>query len=297
MIAAPRDLSSYGMEAVTLRQIKASAITEVVAEMCREANIYLGDDLVDALKGALQREESPAGREALQQLIENEKIARTEQIPLCQDTGFAVFFVEWGQDLHLTGGSLEEAINEGVRRGYRDSWLRKSIVADPLKRINTGDNTPAVIHTALVPGERVKISFAPKGGGSENMSRLAMLRPSDGREGVIDFVLRCVREAGPNPCPPVVVGIGIGGTFDQVAVIAKKALFRPLGRPHPDPYYAALEQELLEKINELGVGPQGFGGRVTALAVHIETYAAHIASLPVAVNLNCHAARHAERII
>ena len=296
MIAAPRDLSSYGMEAVTLRQIKASAITEVVAEMCREANIYLGDDLVDALKGALQREESPAGREALQQLIENEKIARTEQIPLCQDTGFAVFFVEWGQDLHLTGGSLEEAINEGVRRGYRDSWLRKSIVADPLKDQH-GDNTPAVIHTALVPGERVKISFAPKGGGSENMSRLAMLKPSDGREGIIDFVLRCVREAGPNPCPPVVVGIGIGGTFDQVAVIAKKALFRPLGRPHPDPYYAALEQELLEKINELGVGPQGFGGRVTALAVHIETYAAHIASLPVAVNLNCHAARHAERII
>ncbi|MGI6616286.1 MAG: fumarate hydratase [Dethiobacteria bacterium] len=280
-----------------MRQIEASAITEAVAEMCREANIYLNDDLVDALKEALQREESPAGREALQQLIENEKIARTEQIPLCQDTGFAVFFVEWGQDLHLTGGSLEEAINEGVRRGCRDSWLRRSIVADPLKRINTGDNTPAVIHTALVPGERVKISFAPKGGGSENMSRLAMLKPSDGREGIIDFVLRCVREAGPNPCPPVVVGIGIGGTFDQVAVIAKKALFRPLGRPHPDPYYAALEEELLEKINDLGIGPQGFGGRVTALAVHIETYAAHIASLPVAVNLNCHAARHAERII
>jgi fumarate hydratase subunit alpha len=285
------------MEAVVLRKIEASVIVETVAEMCREANIYLGDDLVDALRGALQREESPAGRGALQQLIENIAIARTEQVPLCQDTGFAVFFVEWGQDLQLTGASLEEAINEGVREGYREGWLRKSIVADPLNRVNTGDNTPAVIHTTLVPGDRVKISFAPKGGGSENMSRLAMLKPSDGRAGVIDFVVRCVREAGPNPCPPVVVGVGIGGTFDQVAVIAKKALFRPLGRPHPHPYYAALEQELLEKVNALGIGPQGFGGRVTALAVHIETYAAHIASLPVAVNLNCHAARHVERII
>ena len=285
------------MEAMALRQIEASTITATVAEICREANIFLGDDLIAALQGALQREESPAGRGALQQLIENIEIARTEQVPLCQDTGFAVFFVEWGQDLQLTGASLEEAINEGVREGYREGWLRKSIVADPLNRVNTGDNTPAVIHTTLVPGDRVKISFAPKGGGSENMSRLAMLKPSDGRAGVIDFVVRCVREAGPNPCPPVVVGVGIGGTFDQVAVIAKKALFRPLGRPHPHPYYAALEQELLEKVNALGIGPQGFGGRVTALAVHIETYAAHIASLPVAVNLNCHAARHVERII
>ena len=265
--------------------------------MCREANVYLGDEVADALKKALTREESPAGKEALRQLIENMGVACREQLPLCQDTGFAVFFIEWGQEVHLTGGSLKEAINEGVRKGYREGCLRKSVVADPLNRVNTGDNTPAVIHTALVPGDRVKITFAPKGGGSENMSRLAMLKPADGLEGVVDFVIRCVREAGPNPCPPIVVGVGIGGTFDQVAVIAKKALLRPLGRPHRDPFYAALEQEMLKRINELGIGPQGFGGRVTALAVHIETYAAHIASLPVAVNLNCHAARHTERIL
>lgn len=285
------------MEAIPLRQVEAPAITALVAEMCREANIYPGDEVAEALKKALTREESPAGREALRQLIENLEIARREQLPLCQDTGFAVFFVEWGQEVHLTGGSLQDAINEGVRRGYREGCLRKSVVADPLHRVNTGDNTPAVIHTALVPGDRVKITFAPKGGGSENMSALKMLRPSDGVEGVVDFVVRCVREAGPNPCPPIVVGVGLGGTFEQVAVIAKKALLRPLGRPHPDPYYAALEQKMLEKVNDLGIGPQGFGGRITALAVHIETFPAHIASLPVAVNLNCHAARHAERIL
>mgnify|MGYP000969855199 CR=1 FL=1 len=265
--------------------------------MCREANVYLGSEAANALKRALTLEESPAGKEALRQLIENMEIARREQLPLCQDTGFAVFFVEWGQEVHLAGGSLEEAINEGVRKGYREGCLRKSVVADPLNRVNTGDNTPAVIHTVLVPGDRVKITFAPKGGGSENMSRLAMLKPADGIEGVVDFVLHSVREAGPNPCPPIVVGVGIGGTFDQVAVIAKKALLRPLGQPHPDPFYAALEQKILQKVNDLGIGPQGFGGRITALAVHIETYAAHIASLPVAVNLNCHAARHVERIL
>ena len=280
-----------------MRQIEASAITDLVAEMCQKANIFLGDDVVDALKSAQEREESPAGQEVLKQLLENVDIARSEQIPLCQDTGFAVFFVEWGQDAHLTGGSLEEAINEGVRRGYREGYLRKSIVADPLQRVNTGDNTPAVIHTTLIPGERVKITFAPKGGGSENMSALKMLKPSDGVEGVVDFVVNQVRESGPNPCPPVIVGVGLGGTFEKVALLAKKALLRPLGQPHPDPFYAHLEQRILEKINDLGIGPQGFGGRVTALAVHIETFPAHIAGLPVAVNMNCHAARHVEGAI
>lgn len=280
-----------------MRQIEASEITAQIAEMCREANMLLGDDAVDALTRALVQEESPAGKKVLELLLENIEIAGSEQIPLCQDTGFAVFFVEWGQEVHLTGGTLEDAINEGVRKGYREGCLRKSIVADPLNRVNTGDNTPAVIHLSLVPGDRVKIAFAPKGGGSENMSALKMLKPFDGVEGVIDFVVSQVKEAGPNPCPPVVVGVGLGGTFDKVAVMAKKALFRPLGQPHPEPFYADLERKILEKINDLGIGPQGFGGRITALAVHIETFPAHIASLPVAVNLNCHAARHVERII
>ena len=280
-----------------MRQIEARDITAQVAEMCREANVCLGEDVIRALKKALAEEESGAGRDVLEQLLENVEIARSEQIPLCQDTGFAVFFVEWGQEVHLTGGVLEDAINEGVRKGYREGYLRKSIVADPLNRVNTGDNTPAVIHTSLVPGDRVKIAFAPKGGGSENMSALKMLKPSDGVEGVIDFVVNKVKEAGPNPCPPVVVGVGLGGTFEQVAFLAKKALLRPLGRPHPEPFYADLERKILEKINDLGIGPQGFGGRITALAVHIETFPAHIASLPVAVNLNCHASRHVARII
>ncbi len=280
-----------------MRQVKAWDITVQVAEMCREANVCLGEDVIRALKKALAGEESGAGRDVLEQLLENVEIARSEQIPLCQDTGFAVFFVEWGQEVHLTGGTLEDAINEGVRKGYREGCLRKSIVADPLNRVNTGDNTPAVIHISLVPGDRVKIAFAAKGGGSENMSALKMLKPSDGVEGVIDFVVNQVKEAGPNSCPPVVVGVGLGGTFDKVAVMAKKALFRPLGQPHPEPFYADLERKILERINDLGIGPQGFGGRITALAVHIETFPAHIASLPVAVNLNCHAARHAERII
>ncbi|HOL16393.1 MAG TPA: fumarate hydratase [Bacillota bacterium] len=280
-----------------MREITASTITEQVAEMCQEANIYLGDDVINALKKALVDEESPAGKEVLKQLIENVEIARNEKIPICQDTGFAVFFVEWGQEVHLTGGSLEDAINEGVRRGYREGYLRKSIVGDPLERINTGDNTPAVIHTSLVPGDRVKITFAPKGGGSENMSTVKMLKPSDGVEGVVDFVVNHVRESGSNPCPPIVVGVGIGGTFDKVALLAKKALVRPLGRPHPKPFYASLEQRILKEVNKLGIGPQGFGGHVTALAVHIETFPAHIASLPAAVNINCHVARHVERVI
>lgn len=284
-------------EAIALRELNVSLITDVVVEMCREANYFLGDDVVAALERASIQEESPSGKKVLQLLLENAAIARSEQIPICQDTGYALFFVEWGQEVHLTGGTLEEAINEGVRRGYREHYLRKSIVADPLNRINTGDNTPAVIHTALVSGDRVKLIFAPKGGGSENMSALKMLKPSDGLDGVVNFVVNHVREAGPNPCPPIIVGVGLGGTFDQVALLAKKALLRPLGRTHPEPFYAALEQQILEKINDLGIGPQGFGGRITALAVHIETFPAHIASLPVAVNLNCHAARHLERTI
>lgn len=281
-----------------MREISASAISDHVAEMCQEANIYLGEDVFEALKNSLEWEESPTGKEVLKQLIENVEIARNEQIPICQDTGFAVFFVEWGQEAHLTGGTLEEAINAGVKKGYTEGYLRKSIVDDPLyDRKNTKDNTPAVIYTDLVPGDKVKISFAPKGGGSENMSTVKMLKPSDGEAGLVDFVVNHVKAAGPNPCPPIVVGVGIGGTFDKVAVLAKKALFRPVGQSHPDSKFAALEKTILDKINDLGVGPQGFGGRVFALAVHIETFPAHIASMPAAVNINCHACRHLERTI
>ena len=281
-----------------LREIAASIISDHVAEMCQDANIYLGDDVFDALKSSLETEESPTGKEVLKQLIENVEIARNEQIPICQDTGFAVFFVEWGQEVHLSGGTLEEAIHAGVRRGYEEGYLRKSIVDDPLyKRKNTGDNTPAVIYTDIVPGDKVKIAFAPKGGGSENMSAVKMLKPSDGEAGVVDFVVNHVKAAGPNPCPPIVVGVGIGGTFDKVAVNAKKALFRKVGEPHPDEAFAALEKKILDKINDLGVGPQGFGGRTFALAVHIETFPSHIASMAAAVNINCHACRHLEREI
>jgi len=281
-----------------LRELAVSTISDHVAEMCEEANIYLGEDVFGLLKEALETEESPTGKEVLKQLIENVEIARDEQIPICQDTGFAVFFVEWGQEVHLTGGSLEEAINAGVKRGYDEGYLRKSIVTDPLyDRKNTGDNTPAVIYTDLVPGDKVKISFAPKGGGSENMSAVKMLKPSDGEAGFIDFVVNHVKAAGPNPCPPIVVGVGIGGTFDKVAVQAKKALFRHVGKSHPDSRFAKLEKTIKDKINDLGVGPQGFGGRTFALAVHIEDYPSHIASMAAAVNINCHACRHLERII
>ncbi|MDW7739527.1 MAG: fumarate hydratase [Bacillota bacterium] len=278
-----------------MREIAASTISEQVAEMCQKANIYLGEDVFDALKKSLKTEESPTGKEVLKQLIENVEIAKNEQIPICQDTGFAVFFVEWGQDAHLTGGTLEEAIHAGVKKGYTEGYLRKSIVTDPLyERKNTGDNTPAVIYTDLVPGDKVKIAFAPKGGGSENMSSVKMLKPSDGEAGVIDFVVNHVKAAGPNPCPPIVVGVGIGGTFEKVAMLAKKALFRPIGQSNPEKRFADLEKKILEKVNDLGVGPQGFGGRTFALAVHIETFPAHIASMPAAVNINCHACRHLE---
>ena len=279
-----------------MREIDVSTISEEVAEMCKEANIYLGEDVFNAIKKSLETEESPTGKEVLKQIIENVEISRDEQIPICQDTGFAIFFVEWGQEVHLKGGSLEEAINTGVKKGYTEGYLRKSIVDDPLyDRKNTGDNTPAVIHTEIVPGDKVKITFAPKGGGSENMSTVNMLKPSDGEDGFVDFVVNHCKDAGPNPCPPIVVGVGIGGTFEKVAMLAKKALLRPLGQPNPDERFARLEKIMLEKINNLGVGPQGFGGRTFALAVHIETHPCHLASMPAAVNINCHASRHVER--
>jgi fumarate hydratase subunit alpha len=242
----------------------------------------------------LKVEESPTGKEIISMLLENARIAREEGIPICQDTGFAVVFIDLGQDVHLVGGDLNEAVADGVRRGYGDGYLRKSILGDPIKRVNTGDNTPPVIHLTMVPGEKVRIVVAPKGGGSENMSAVRMLKPADGIEGVKDFVMETAENAGGNPCPPIVVGVGIGGTFEKCAYLAKKALLRPLGERHSDPFYAEVEEELLKRINNSGVGPQGLGGRVTALDVHVETHPCHIASLPAAVNLNCHATRHGE---
>lgn len=280
-----------------MREVHVDKVSELIREMCIDSNYNLGDDVVTAFKQALETEESPTGKNVLEQLIENAKIAREEEVPMCQDTGFAVVFVEVGQDVTFVGGDVKEAINEGVRRGYQEGYLRKSIVSDPIERVNTKDNTPAVIHFDIVPGDKVKLTIAPKGGGSENMSAVKMLKPADGRQGIIDFVVNHVQTAGPNPCPPIVVGVGIGGTFEKVAYLAKKALLRPLGEPHPNSLYAEMEQEILTKVNNLGIGPQGFGGRVTALDVHIETYPCHIASLPTAVNINCHASRHSERVI
>ncbi len=280
-----------------MREVPVDEIARNVKEMFIEANLYLGTDVVKALQKGLEKETSPPGKAVLEQLLKNAEIARDHDVPICQDTGYSMVFLEIGQQVMLTGGDLEEAVNQGVRDAYQEGYLRKSVVSDPLNRQNTGDNTPAVIHTRIVPGDKVSIAVAPKGGGSENMSFLKMLKPADGREGVIDFVLESVRQAGPNPCPPIVIGVGIGGTFDKVAYLAKKALLRPIGQAHPDPDYAAMEQEILNRVNGLGIGPQGFGGCVTALDVHIEKYPTHIASLPVAVNLNCHVARHVERVI
>ncbi len=279
-----------------MREIPVEKISEVVRRLCIEANTILGDDAVAALTASLTVEESPIGQDILRQLLRNAEIARTEGIPLCQDTGMVVIFLEIGQDVHLTGGELETAVNEGVRRGYRDGRLRASTL-DPLSRKNFGDNTPAVIHTRMVRGDRIRVALAPKGFGSENMSQVALLSPSHGIEGVKKFVVERVDAAGPNPCPPVVVGVGIGGTMEKAALIAKQALLRDIGRRHPDPAVGQLELELLKDINNLGIGPQGLGGRVTALDVHIETYPTHIASIPVAVNLQCHCARHKKAII
>ncbi|MHB0911905.1 MAG: fumarate hydratase [Armatimonadota bacterium] len=275
-----------------MREIHVSEITDTVAGLCKEANYDLPSDVLRAVSEA--REESPAGREVLAQLVENAEIARRERVPICQDTGFAVVFAELGQDAHVAGGGLTEAINAGVAKGYTEGYLRKSIVAHPLRRENTGDNTPAVIHTEVVPGEKLKITVAPKGGGSENMSGVRMLKPADGVEGVKKFVVELVRAAGSNPCPPIIIGVGIGGTMEKAAILAKKALLRRVGEPGPE---AELEAELLDLVNATGIGPGGLGGRVTALAVHVLTYPCHIASLPVAVNIQCHAARHKEAVL
>lgn len=261
--------------------------------MCIEACTLLGRDVIQALEKALEKEESPTGRQIIGRIIENASVAAEERIPLCQDTGMAVVFAEIGQDVHFTGGSLHDAINEGVRQGYSEGYLRKSVL-DPISRVNTGDNTPAVIHTEIVPGDRVRITVAPKGFGSENMSRVTMFPPSAGIEGVKEFIVQRVSESGGNPCPPIVVGVGLGGTFEKAALIAKKALLRPLGTRNPDPVLAELEQDLLERINRLGVGPLGLGGTTTALAVHVNSHPTHIASLPCAVNIQCHSCRHKE---
>ncbi len=280
-----------------MREIPVSQISETVADLCVTANQYLPPDVLSALTAAAGQETSSRGREILELLVENTRIAASEELPICQDTGMAVVFVELGQEVHIIGGSLTEAINAGVREGYRRGYLRNSVVSDPLERKNTRDNTPAVIHLDLVPGDALRITVLPKGFGSENMSRLTMLKPSDGIEGVKQFVVEAVRLAGGNPCPPIIVGVGIGGTMEKAAILAKTALLRPLPQPHPKESIRALEAELLAAINGTGVGPQGLGGVVTALGVKVEIYPTHIAGLPVAVNLSCHASRHAAAVI
>ena len=280
------------------REIDASSITKAVAGLCQEANYFLPGDVTGSLQGATEREESPLGREILKQILDNAEIAARERLPLCQDCGSAVVLLEVGQDLHVSGGGVYEAVEEGVRQGYTEGYLRKSMVRQPFSaRANTKDNCPPIIHTRIVPGDRLKIVLMPKGGGSENMSRLFMLLPAQARQGVIDAVVKAVDEAGSNPCPPVIVGVGIGGTADKAVLLAKEALLRTLGEPNPDPEMAGLEKELLERVNALGIGPQGFGGRTTALAVHVEVFPCHIASMPVAVSIQCHSARHKETVL
>ncbi len=279
-----------------MRQIEVAQVTQAVKEAAIAANYEPGEDLLRALARGAETEESPSGREIFRQLLENARIARQERIPMCQDCGLAVVFVELGQEVHLVGGNFEMAIHEGVRQGYGEGYLRKSL-CHPLTRANTGDNTPAVIHTEIVPGDSLKLTVVPKGGGSENMSRVHMLKPAEGWAGIKEKVVTTVREAGPNPCPPIIVGVGIGGTFERAALLSKKALLRELGLPHAEPGLAKLEQELLLAVNDLGIGPQGLGGRITALAVNLLMQPCHIASLPVAVNIQCHASRHQEVIL
>ena len=278
-----------------MREISSEIITQTIAQMCIEANHHLTPDMEKALISAGENEISPLGKQVLSQLRENLKIADEDMIPICQDTGMAVVFVEMGQEVHVTGASLSDAINEGVRKGYTEGYLRKSVVGDPLERVNTGDNTPAVIHYDIVPGDTFRLTVAPKGFGSENMSRVFMLKPAEGIEGVKNAVLTAVNDAGPNACPPMVVGVGIGGTFEKAAIMAKRALLRPVGEPSEIPYVSDLEKELLEKINKSGIGPGGLGGRMTALAVNVLTYPTHIAGLPVAINICCHVNRHSVR--
>jgi fumarate hydratase subunit alpha len=274
-----------------MREIHVEEIRDHVAQICIDAAYNLSDDVLTAFDRAIETETAPGAREIIELLKENARIAKDDHIPICQDTGVAIFFVEIGQDLRIKNGFIVDAINEGVRKGYREGHLRKSVV-DPLTRRNTGDNTPAIIYTELVPGDKLKISFMPKGAGSENMSVIRMLRPTEGVEGIRNFVLECVQKAGANPCPPVVIGVGIGGDFEKAALIAKKALLRPVGSPNAKLELASLEETLLKAVNKTGIGPEGLGGKVTAMAVHVESFPCHIASLPVAVNINCHAARH-----
>ena len=280
-----------------MREVNVSIITDNIKEMCIEANHFLTDDMKNVFENAVKNEESALGKQVLGQLEENLNIAGEDMIPICQDTGMACVFLEIGQDVHFVGGDLTDAINEGVRRGYDKGYFRKSVVKDPVRRGNTGDNTPAMIYTEIVPGDKVKITVGPKGFGSENMSQIRMFKPSAGLQGIKDFILEVVETAGPNPCPPMVVGVGIGGTFDKAALLAKKALMRPLDSSNPDPFYADLEKEMLEKVNKLGIGPQGFGGKTTAIGLNIETMPTHIAGMPCAVNINCHVTRHKTEVI
>lgn len=279
-----------------MREIKAAEITKIVRDLCIDANCHLPSDVKEAIEGCRECEPFPIARTILDKIEENFHIADADNVPICQDTGLACVFLEIGQDVHIEG-DLKEAVNEGVRRGYTEGYLRKSCVKDPIDRVNTGDNTPAVLYLDLALGDQVKVTVAPKGFGSENMSQIKMLKPSDGLAGVKDFIVKVVEDAGPNPCPPIVVGVGIGGTFDKAAYLAKKALMRPLTERNSDPFYADLEEEMLKKINALGIGPQGFGGQTTALAVNIETLPTHIAGLPCAVNINCHVTRHKSAVL
>jgi len=280
-----------------MHEVNVKKIIDSVKQLCMSSNYYLPEDVMRLLVKDYKTEESPIGKKCLEQIIENARIAEKKNMPICQDTGITCVFVELGQDVRISGGNLDDAINEGIRQGYTEGYLRKSVVADPLNRKNTGDNTPGSIHIDIVPGNSLKIFVMPKGGGAENMSKISMLPPSAGVEGVKRFVLNTVKSAGPNPCPPIIVGVGIGGTFDSVGILAKKSLLRSLDSPNPDIYYAKLERELLEEINDLGIGPQGLGGRITALAVLIRKHPCHITSIPVAVNIQCHAARHKEIVL
>lgn len=280
-----------------MREISVSEITKQISEMCMNSNYILNDDIYNSIKEAKQTEKSPIGKKILDDLIKNADIAKQKKVAICQDTGMAVIFLEIGQDVHIVGGNLTDAINEGVKTGYTNGYLRKSVVNDPLERINTNDNTPAIIHYDIVDGENIKIIVAPKGFGSENMSRVYMLKPSDGVEGIKHKIIETVDEAGPNPCPPLIIGVGIGGNFEMVSLLAKKALLRKIGEHSSKPHIKSLEQELLTEINKLGIGPQGFGGTTTALSINIETYPTHIAGLPLAINISCHVTRHSEKII
>lgn len=280
-----------------MREIDVSRITDTVERLCIEANTHLPEDVERAIEACRAREDGSIAGGVLEDIMENYTIARRENVPICQDTGMACVFLEIGQDVHLTGGDLRQAVDEGVRRGYERGYLRKSVVRDPIRRGNTGDNTPAMLYTEIVPGEQVTVTVGPKGFGSENMSAIRMFKPSAGLQGIKDFILETVKNAGPNPCPPMVVGVGIGGTFDKAALLAKKAIMRPLGTHHPDPFYAQLEDEMLERINALGIGPQGFGGRTTAIGLNVETLPTHIAGMPCAINISCHVTRHKTEVL